>query len=103
MKNFLICAAVLIAVFSPLAQTARLTSDASQAAPPPLPPGIYQPPLPSIAIIWHTNRECLVERVTVSSNVVPVWRWLDHGVVYTNYATPMASNVISVTTNEVKQ
>lgn len=86
------------------AQTARLTSDASKsptAAFPPVPAGIYQPPQPSVAIVWHTNVEPLTVRVTVSSNVVPVWRWVDGGVVYTNFAAPLSSNVISITTNEV--
>lgn len=86
-------------------QTSRLTSDASKSATvgfPPVPSGIYQPPQPSIAIIWHTNVQPLTVRITVSSNVVPRWVWIDQGKVYTNCGAPLSSNVISVVTNDIR-
>jgi hypothetical protein len=84
-------------------QTSRLTSDASQSPPAAFPPfpGIYQPPQPSICIVWTTNVEPLVVRTTISSNVMPRWVWIDQGRVHTNYGAPLSSNVVSVTTNEV--
>ena len=99
-------AILILAAVCARAQTARATSDASLSATagfPPVPSGLYVPPQVSVAIVWTTNRECLSERVTISSNAIPVWRWLDRGVVYTNFATPLSSNIISVATNEVQR